>query len=99
MSTRIFNKFPSENRTFSIDWTNRLANVNDGSADTIATSSWEVASGINNVADNVSGNIAIIRVSGGTGGTTYTLENTITLTTSGYTLVDFIRVTVKPEPV
>lgn len=98
-TTRKFSKFPSENRAFGIDWTSRLSNANNGSADTIASSSWVLDSGITEVDDSTSGNKAIVRVNGGTANTQYKLENTITLTDSGYTLVDYITIYVKAEPI
>lgn len=99
MSARDFNKYPSENRTFAIDWAQRLSNANDGSADTIATSTWAIPSGITKESDSLNGDKAIVRISGGTVTKNYKLKNTIILTTSGYTLVEYINVCVNSEPI
>ena len=91
-------KFVAENKNFGIDWATRLSNANDGEADTINTTSWAITpTGLTEVSNTKDNNNtrAKIRVSGGTAGVTYTLENTIVLVTSGYTLHEFIQITVR----
>lgn len=98
MSNRNFTKTVDEDVPFAINWATLLANENDGAGDTIATSAWSITpTGLTTVSDTVdTGNTrAVIRISGGSAGTTYTLSNTITLTTGGYTLVDFITIRVR----
>lgn len=96
---RNFEKHVSENRAFAIDWTTALSNAYNGAADTIATSVWQADSGITVVSNSNTTTRAIVRLSGGTAGTTYTLENTITLTDSGYTRIESIRVRVVVDPI
>ena len=98
-NSRLFQKYVSENRAFAIDWTNALSNANNGAADTLATSVWQEDTGITVVTSSTSGNVTRVRLSGGTGGNTYRIENTVTLTTSGYTRMEYIQVKVNFDPV
>lgn len=77
-------KDPDETRQLIMDWTSHLASP----ADTIATSTWSVPTGVTQVTHGVvTGNKKTsITVSGGTADTDYILSNTITTTTSGETL-------------
>lgn len=99
MSNRQFSKYVSENMPFAIDWTNALSNANNGVADTIATSTWQAQDGITIVSSTTSGYEARVRVSGGTGGNIYRLENSVTLTSSGYTRMDYLEIRVLSDPV
>lgn len=99
MSSRFFEKYVSENTSFAIDWAVALSDANDGSADTIATSVWQEQSGITVVTSSNTATMAKVRISGGVGGVTYKLENKITLTTSGYTRMDYIMIKVNYDPV
>lgn len=94
---RNFTKTVDEDLPFAIDWGTLLANEADGAGDTIATSDWVITpSGLTNggaVVDSADTR-TVIQVSGGTSGTTYKLTNTITLTTGGYTLVEYITIRV-----
>lgn len=77
-------KDPDETRALIMDWTNHLA----APADTIATSSWSVPTGLTLVTHGVvTGNKKTsVTISGGTADTDYIVSNTITTTTSGETL-------------
>ena len=82
MSMGSLAKDPSDIPVFSCDWTQRLA-----TGETLATSSWVVASGLTNVADSIlAGNLkTAIKLSGGTAGQKYVCTNTVT-TSAGQTL-------------
>ena len=97
--SRVFEKYVSANQAFFIDWSLYLADANDGAADTLATSVWQADSGITVVTSTNTTTRAKVRVSGGTAGTTYRLENTITLTSSGYTDLAEILIRVKADPI
>lgn len=95
---RNFIKFVDENKAFGIRWAKVLDDANDGASDTINTSTWAISptglTEVNNGKDE-SNTRTKIRVSGGTAGVIYKLQNTIVLAISGYTLQEyiFIRVT------
>lgn len=75
-------KGPSDILSYGLDWTAWL------SGDTIATSTWAVAtSTLTTVGTSNTTKVATIKVSGGTVGTTYTVTNTITTTTSAETKI------------
>lgn len=98
MAIRNFVKSASEDLPYAIDWSVLLANEADGAGDTIASSAWDISpTGLTNEGETVDNadTRSIIRVSGGTAGTTYTLTNTITLNTGGYTIVDYITLRVR----
>lgn len=71
----IFTKDPSEILDYSVDWGQWLGD------DTILSSSWVLPSGIANNGDVYSSTTATIWLSGGTAGTTYSIQNLITTTT------------------
>lgn len=81
-------KTPDEEKDFGIDWRKWIA-----TGVTISTSTWEVPSGITKEADSISGLYTLIRLSGGTAGTTYTLINEV-LTSAGELLERAIEVRV-----
>lgn len=72
-----FVKDPSESKRYGRDWT---AHLDDG--DTIASSTWVVGDGLTGTDDELVGNIAAIRLSGGTEGTEYRVTNNV-VTTQG----------------
>jgi hypothetical protein len=77
-----FTKYKDEALDFTLDWTKYLAN---SGADTITSSSWvEDSGGITIDSDTNTTKKATVWISGGTHGTTYTIENTI-ITSGGRT--------------
>jgi len=72
------NKHPGSVLTYQFDWTEWLG------ADTLATSSWVVETGITKVQDSNTTTDALIKLSGGSAGSSYKVVNTIT-TTGGLT--------------
>lgn len=92
-----FKKFVGEIETFAIDWTNYLADANNGAADTIATATWTIEpTGLTKVTDSIDGDTdrTLIQVSGGTVDTTYTCWCQITLTSGSDTPKRYLRVKV-----
>jgi len=93
-----FLKFTEAKETYAIDWHKVLLNENNGNGDTIASSAWVISpSGLTKESDSVDtyNTRALIRISGGAVGVTYTLTNAITLTTTSDILVDEIQIEVK----
>lgn len=66
-------KAPTAIKDYGIDWRKWVA-----TGVTITNSAWEVPSGITKDTDSISGLYTIVRLSGGTAGTTYTLKNSVT---------------------
>jgi hypothetical protein len=97
-----FDKYVSERIDKGFDWSSHLSNQGtDGAADTIATSVWAADSGITlsgDALDDTETKTAIT-ITGGTAGTTYTIENTITMTDSAQIRVRAFRVRVSLDPV
>lgn len=67
-------------KSYGIDWSPFL------NGDTITTSTWTLQSGITLVTESNTTSIALVTISGGTLGTTYTVKNTI-VTAGGTTEV------------
>lgn len=65
-------KAPTDVLDYELNWTRWLG------TDTIATSSWEVPVGVTKESESNSTKRAVIWLSGGTTGQSYTLTNTIT---------------------
>lgn len=65
-------KDPNEHLDFSIDWANRLV-----SGDTIATSSWDIPSGLTSNLNTSTVSTTTVWLSGGVAGTRYAVKNTI----------------------
>lgn len=65
-------KDPNAVKDYEFDWSAWL----DG--DTIATSTWTVASGLTKDSDSHTDTVAKVWLSGGTAGTSYTITNRIT---------------------
>jgi len=100
MATRhTFTKYESETMTFAIDWTNYLADANNGSADTISSAAWTVETGITKVADSVSGNRTLIQVSGGTANVKYSCMCQLTLTSGSDSPIRHVDVLIESDPV
>lgn len=78
------NKDPDEVLDYQIDWSDRLG------ADTIATTTWVVPSGITKDSDTNDDTTTTIWLSGGTTGETYSLTNRIT-TAGGRTMDQSVR--------
>lgn len=70
-------KDPDATLDFGVDWEDWLA-----SGETISSSSWTVESGITKDSDSFTDTVATAWLSGGTAGTTYTLTNEITTSSS-----------------
>lgn len=75
-------KDPQETIWATMDWTLRL-----GAAETIASSSWTIPTGVTKITDTILSPPlkTSVKVSGGTAGTDYTCTNTI-VTSEGQTL-------------
>ena len=71
-------KDPNEVLDYEIDWSARLG------GDTISSVTWTVPGGITKNSDTVSGDIAVIWLSGGTAGTSYDIGCRV-VTTGGRT--------------
>jgi hypothetical protein len=72
-----FVKDPAESKRYGFDWT---AHLEDG--DSVTTSTWVVADGLTGTEGELVGNVAAIRLSGGTEGTEYRVTNNV-VTTQG----------------
>ena len=72
MTDNVFEKDPEAVLDYQIDWENWL------DEDTIATSVWVASTGLTVDSDTETNTTATAIVSGGTAGSTYTLENKIT---------------------
>lgn len=83
-------KGPSDILVYTIDWSDWL-----NSGDSIATSTWSLTSGVTKVTDTSTASTTVIKVSGGTNGTSYTLTNTVTTTVSGETRIETFVLKVK----
>jgi hypothetical protein len=82
-------KTPTEVKDYGVNWAPYL-----GTGVTIATSDWEVPAGITEDSSDIDALATVVRLSGGTAGTDYTLTNTI-VTSAGETLVRAIEVRVR----
>jgi hypothetical protein len=69
-----YEKTPTENLDYTLDWTAWLAAVSD----TIDESEWSADSGVTLAANAVSGALTSVYVSGGIIGQTHVVTNTIT---------------------
>jgi hypothetical protein len=74
-------KHPADVLDYAVDWTKPLEEL----ADTIATATWSVPSGLVEGAAGGAGAVRTLWLSGGTAGISYTLTHTIT-TAGGRTL-------------
>ena len=72
MADNVFEKDPEAVLDYQVDWSNWL------DEDTIATSVWVAQTGLTVDSDTETTTTATAIVSGGTAGSTYTLENKIT---------------------
>lgn len=68
-----FTKDPDATLDYGIDWTNWLE-----TGDSIASSAWEVPTGLTLTSQSNTNNKTLVWLSGGTVGTTYTVRNRIT---------------------
>lgn len=86
-------KAPGDTLDYGFDWNGSTAAGGPwlATGDTIATSTWTPASGINTSGAAISGAVTSVFISGGTLGSTYDVVNTIT-TTGGRTKVLTLRV-------
>ena len=66
-------KYPSSNLDYGHDWSDWAE-----PADTIATSVWDVGVGLTKGLDGINGMLTYVMLSGGTGGTRYSVTNTVT---------------------
>lgn len=69
-----FTKYITETLDYTINWSAALMTTQS-----IVSAVWTVPAGLTQVQSSVVGTSTIVRVSGGTPGTTYTLECVITL--------------------
>lgn len=82
-------KAPDEVRDYSIDWSTRLL-----TGDTIASSTYTLDTGITEVSTAIDGTSTVIRISGGTLGERYKVENEV-VTTDGETLEEVFYLAVR----
>ena len=80
-----FEKYPCSEISFGINWSKLYAD------DAILTSEWEIPEGITGGEEVVSGSVTTVLLGGGTVGETYTLKNTINLS-SGQVDCEFIQI-------
>ena len=73
-------KDPDETEQYGVDWADKLG------ADTIGSVSWQVPAGLANVGSSTSGQVAYVKLSGGTAGADYTV--TCRLTTGAGLILD-----------
>lgn len=74
---RVFKKSSTAELDYSFDWTEWLS-----AGETISTSTWTVPSDLTNEATTNTGQVAVIWLSGGTYGETYTVTNVVTTNSS-----------------
>ncbi len=79
-------KTPASIYEYIVDWSTELG------TDTIATSAWDVETGLTEDSESETSTTTTIFVSGGTAGTTYKLTNTITSTLRTYEQSFFLKV-------
>lgn len=84
-------KDPAAILDYSNDWT---AWLTAAAADTIATSTWTIPTGLTSSSPAIAAGVTSLFISGGTAGTTYTVTNKI-VTTGGRTDQRSFRVVVK----
>ena len=70
---KIVTKDPDAVLDYKVDWSTWLAEISD----TIATSSWDVPTGLTEDSDENNETEAVVWLSGGTAGQTYTVTNHI----------------------
>jgi len=73
MATTSFKKDPGETLDYRIDWSDWL-----GDGETISTSTWTAEAGITKGADSKTDTTTTVWLSGGTAGSTYRIEDTVT---------------------
>lgn len=75
---------------YTIDWSSWL-----NAGDTINSSSWTVPAGMTDVTDSKTTTTTVVKISGGTVGSSYTITNTVTTSVSGETRTEtfVLRVT------
>ena len=81
-------KVPAEVRDYGVDWTGRYRRG------AISTAVWDVPAGLVKENEYLDGDVALVRVSGGTAGFDYICVCTMT-TTEGVILVEAIQVQVR----
>lgn len=80
-------KLPAETLDYQVNWTARLA------GDTIVTSVWSIPAGLTGSLQTSTTTTATTWLAGGTAGTTYSIENTIT-TAAGRIMREVIDISV-----
>jgi hypothetical protein len=88
-------KDPDEVLDYAIDWSPRLVQPN-GMTDQIDTSTWILPSGITQTSASISGQLAVVWLSGGSLGDTYTITNRI-VTVGGRTMDQSVRLRIKAK--
>lgn len=83
-------KDPSSVEDFTIDYATYQSRLSPGN---IVTSTWSVPAGITELSNGNTTSRSMIRLSGGTSGTVYTVTNTVTFANSTV-LVTALRITV-----
>lgn len=80
-------KLPAEVLDYRVDWTARLA------GDTISTSVWSIPAGLTGSLQSNTPNTTTTFLAGGTAGSSYSIENTIT-TAGGRTMREVIDISI-----
>lgn len=88
-------KDPDEVLDYAIDWQPRL-NQDDGSIDSIATSTWVVPAGLTQVTSTFSGQNTVLWLSSGSLGETYSVTNRIT-TAGGRTMDQSVKLRIRAK--
>ncbi len=88
-------KDPDEVLDYTIDWQPRL-DQDDGSSDNISGSTWVVPAGLTEVTSSVAGRKAVIWLSSGTLGESYTVTNRI-ITAGGRTMDQSVKLRIRAK--
>lgn len=97
MGKNAFNKDPNSVEWFGVDWSERLQGDEVFAADTIASSSWVVPTGLTQADAMSMTKAAGVKLSGGVVGTAYQVTNRIVTAVNGETLDGTIEIYVVEE--
>lgn len=86
-------KYPTDARTYAINWSKWLTGLNN---DTISSSVWTVPQGLTLVAQSNTTTKTTVRIGSGTVGVQYTVYNTVTTAAGEIRTLGFILTPVTP---
>lgn len=92
-----FVKDPNSVEWFGVDWTERLQGDDLFAADSVASSTWVIPSGLTQADAMSMTKAAGVKLSGGTVGSTYKVVNRITTAVNGETLDGTLEIVVAEE--